>query len=88
VEVAASLLTAAAARGDRVGLAAGSVRLAPQGAGISLEAALDVLAAVQLAQQGIAPRPPADPLSCVLVTARGSGGDWGDVLHVDEREKA
>jgi uncharacterized protein (DUF58 family) len=86
VEVAASLLSVAAARGDRAGLVAGSARLPPLDGGPRLEAAFDVLAAVEMRRHGPAPHPPADPGSCVLVTARGGGGNWGDVYPVGAQE--
>jgi hypothetical protein len=47
-----------------------------------VEAGLDFLAAVELRTAGAQPRPPADPAICVLVTARGTQGNWGDVIDV------
>jgi uncharacterized protein (DUF58 family) len=80
VELAASLVVAAAARGDRFGFAAGAVRLPPGSAAGRVEAVLDVLAAVELSADGPGPVPPAAPAACVFVTARSAAAvGWGDV---------
>jgi uncharacterized protein (DUF58 family) len=83
VEVAASLLASAHARGDRAGLVAGDARIMPHTGGGGLDAALDALAAVTLSPAGPLPDPAVDRGSCVLVTARGGGGEWGDVIVVE-----
>jgi uncharacterized protein (DUF58 family) len=82
VEVAASLMARAHERGDRAGLAAGAALVPPGSAGGRLEAALDVLASVSLSPGAGVPSPPVHPERCVLVTARGGAGNWGDVHHV------
>jgi uncharacterized protein (DUF58 family) len=85
IEVAASIIAAAAGRGDRFGLAAGSTRIPPGTAAGRVEAALDVLAAVIVTRAGPAPTPPVRPQSCVLVTARAADRTtWGDVFSVAE----
>lgn len=83
IEVAASLVAAAAARGDRFGLAAGGARIPPGTAPGRAEAALDLLAAVKLTANGGAPAAPAAARSCVLVTARSDHTvGWGDTYVV------
>jgi uncharacterized protein (DUF58 family) len=83
IEVTASIIAAAATRGDRFGLAAGSTRIPPGSAAGRVEAALDVLAAVIVTRAGPMPTPPVRPRSCVLVTARGADAtSWGDVFLV------
>jgi len=87
LEVAASLVALAARRGDNFGVAAGSVRI-PPGGGISrVDAALDMLAAVQLSTSGPSAAPPVSHVQCVLVTSRSGAGDWGDVYHVSARDE-
>lgn len=83
VETAASLIEAAARRGDRCGLAAGSQRIEPGVAAGRTEALLDVLAAVRLERAGPAAVPPAAAGMCLLVTTRtASAQEWGDVFVV------
>jgi uncharacterized protein (DUF58 family) len=87
VELAASLVAAAVARGDRFGLAAGPVRVPPGATSGSVDRALDVLAAVVMqhdGQRAAEPGAPVGPEQCVLVTARAAvPGGWGDVFRVD-----
>jgi uncharacterized protein (DUF58 family) len=87
VELAAALVVAAAARGDRFGLCAGPARLAPDATSTGAGRALDMLAAVVMqhgAQQVGELYAPARPDQCVLVTARPAvPGGWGDVFRVD-----
>jgi uncharacterized protein (DUF58 family) len=80
VEIAATLVAGAAARGDRVGLAAGAVQIEPGPAAARVDRALDALAAVALTAHGPGPRLPAPARACVLVTARAPlPHPWGDV---------
>jgi len=85
VETAASMVSAAARRGDCFGLAVGDTLMAP-GTPAHVDAALDVLAAVELRADGVAARAPADPRICALITTRGAQGDWGDVIEVAEAD--
>lgn len=80
VETAAALLAAAARRGERCGLLAGGIRVKPSSAGVRLDDALDVLAAVEFSGDAPPPVPPAPPDACVLVTTAGADGDWADVF--------
>ncbi|HUF51049.1 MAG TPA: DUF58 domain-containing protein [Longimicrobiales bacterium] len=85
VEIAASVIALAAERGDRFGVAAGAARIQPGVGSARVDAALDVLAAINMTRTGAEPALPARAESCVLVTARAAGGTaWGDLYHATE----
>jgi uncharacterized protein (DUF58 family) len=84
VETAAAVAAQSIARGDVIGLAAGAAVLPPGHGSARLDVVLDILAGVTMLAAGEAPRPPAAPRACVLITARGGDGDWGDVYRVRE----
>lgn len=81
VEAAASLAARAMAAGRSFGLVAGDALVDPgEGAG-QLERVLDVLARVDFAPDAVAPSPPVDPRTCVLVSVDGAPG-FGDSVVV------
>ena len=85
VEIAASVIALAAERGDRFGVACGSVRIQPGVGAARVDGALDVLAAVSITRSGPAPALPARAESCVLITARAAAAaSWGDVYLVSD----
>ncbi|HET7232408.1 MAG TPA: DUF58 domain-containing protein [Longimicrobium sp.] len=82
VELAASLASAAARRGDPFALATGDARVAPGTGDAQLERVLDTLARAR--PRPAAPRvgPPVPARECVLVTAGAADARWGDVYTV------
>jgi uncharacterized protein (DUF58 family) len=85
VEIAASVITLAARRGDRFGVLCGRTRLQPGVGSARVDAALDLLAAVVLTRTGPDPALPAHAESCVLVTARNAAAAaWGDVYTTED----
>jgi uncharacterized protein (DUF58 family) len=87
IETAAALLVAGAARGHRIGFAAGGVQLSPAGGRSRIEAALDMLASIRVASAGPVVTAPAPHAQCVLVTARETGAPWADIYDVREADR-
>lgn len=78
VEIAAALASGAVRRGERFGLATPD-EVVPLGAGPGhLEVVLDALARAEFRPRAPGVQRPAAPAACVLVTARGATGDYGD----------
>ena len=80
VEIAASLAAAAARSRKRFGLATADAWVNPGTGAHQLERVLDVLARVEFRRTGGAAPLPADPASCVLVTAGSRDARFGDVF--------
>lgn len=86
VDTVASLVAAAAARGDRFGLSAGSAHIPPGSGAARLDALLDVLATVRMGEPMGAPQQ--HPSRCVLVSAAAPPAGWGAVVRPVRRPTA
>ena len=79
VELAASLASAAAQRGDPFALSTAEARVGPGTGAAQLERVLDALARARLRADAPRTDPPVPARECVRVTTGAADGRWGDV---------